>query len=46
MLGWKLDCMLSLQILFCLLQELMDGEAVKKLMSLLLAIGNYMNSGI
>jgi len=24
----------------------MDGEAVKKLMSLLLAFGNYMNSGM
>ena len=28
------------------LQELMDGESVQRLMGLLLAIGNYMNTGI
>ena len=30
----------------CLMQTLMDSETVQKLMSLVLAFGNYMNSGI
>jgi len=30
----------------CVMQTLTDGDAVQKLMSLLLAFGNYMNSGI
>jgi len=30
----------------CVMQTLTDGDAVQKLMSLLLAVGNYMNSGI
>jgi len=39
------DLFLSSRPLFYLMQALVDGEAVHRLMGLLLAFGNYMNSG-